>query len=66
MDQDDILAPPNGGYGWVVTLLAAINIFFSSGIISSIGNLLDTFVEVCTMCDLFVLNFYFIVLLSAF
>ena len=50
MHHDDILAPPNGGYGWVVTLLAATNMFFSAGILSSIGNLLDNFVEVCATC----------------
>ena len=47
ISEAEILSPPNGGYGWVVTLLAGINIFFASGIINTIGNLLDNFVQVC-------------------
>ena len=43
---DEILSPPNGGYGWVVAVLCAISMFFASGMLNSVGNLLDTFVEV--------------------
>ena len=45
-EHQEILSPPNGGYGWVITLLATINVFFSEGLLNSIGNLLDTFVQV--------------------
>ena len=43
---EEILSPPNGGYGWVVTLIATTNKFISSGIMNSIGILLDIFVQV--------------------
>ena len=45
-EHQEILSPPNGGYGWVITLLATVNVFFSEGLLNSIGNLLDTFVQV--------------------
>ena len=46
--DDDLTAaaPPDGGYGWVITMLAFINWFFCLGIIYSIGTLLDELVLV--------------------
>ena len=47
--EDDInivMTPPDGGYGWVITFLACINMFFILGITFSIGTLLDKLVQV--------------------
>ena len=41
-----MMAPPDGGYGWVITFLACINMFFILGITFSIGTLLDKLVQV--------------------
>ena len=45
-DDDLVAAPPSGGYGWVITFLACLNMFFVIGITFSIGTLLDTLVQV--------------------
>lgn len=55
-ELQEILSPPNGGYGWIVTLLAAINLFFAFGIRFSLGNLTDTFVQVLNHCHVFKIN----------
>ena len=45
-DESVVLAPPDGGYGWVISFLACFNLIFVLGIMFSIGTLLDTLVEV--------------------
>lgn len=45
LEDDVVAAPPDGGYGWVITLLAFINWFFCLGIVYSIGTLLDELVR---------------------
>ena len=42
-----MIAPPDGGYGWVISFLACFNLVFVIGIMNSVGTLLDTLVQVC-------------------
>lgn len=45
-EDNFVAAPPDGGYGWVITLLALINWFFILGINFAIGTLMDDLVQV--------------------
>ena len=45
-DDISVAAPPDGGYGWVITFLAFLNMVVVLGITFSMGTLLDTLVQV--------------------
>ena len=44
--DDQVPAPPDGGYGWVIVFLAGVNMVFVLGVTYSVGTLLDTLVQV--------------------
>ena len=44
-----VASPPDGGYGWIIAILACLNMFFVLGIPISISTLLDTLVLVIGM-----------------
>ena len=33
-EEEDVFVPPDGGYGWFVTLGAFISLFWTSGLVS--------------------------------
>ena len=55
-DESVVLAPPDGGYGWVISFLACFNLIFVLGFMFSIGTLLDTLVQVSYKDDTLLLT----------
>ena len=45
VQSDDVFIPPDGGYGWIITLGAFMALFWAAGIIKSYGLLFSQILE---------------------